>query len=99
MTYADLPALIRGRCKALGLTQRDVRRLLAQRGHKVSSTTVSKWAVGHVRPAPEHLEPLLDVLAIYGAERRELIYRLAYAPSEALDVRPLQIANRPDGAV
>ena len=88
MEYDDLPGLLRGRLKALGITQRQLAALMASQGAGVSENAVSLWTKGHRRPDPVHLEALMNLLAIYDPDDRARIYRFTYGP-ESITPQPV----------
>lgn len=91
MQYESLPALIRGRCKTLRRTQRQISEEMGRRGLPTHENTISVWATGEGRPESDRLELLLDILDVYGPMRRAIVYRLTYAPPTARGIEPLTL--------
>ena len=96
MLYRTLPELIRGRCKALPITQRGISQEFRRRGLPTHENTVSVWVTGQGSPEPDRLEMLLDILGVYGEQRRAIVYRLTYAPDAARPVAGLQMPAQGD---
>lgn len=90
MEYDTFPELLRGRLRALKLSQRGLSAELARRGVIVSENSISLWSVGKRQPNPLHLEEVLSVLGIYSDDDRARVYRFTYAP-EGTTADPVRV--------
>lgn len=60
----SLASKIRKRLDLLGISQTELREIMARHGAKVSRQTVSGWTTGVHRPMPGHFRALLDALMV-----------------------------------
>jgi DNA-binding XRE family transcriptional regulator len=65
--------IIRDRLEDLGMTRRELREALEDRGVHVSRQTIYAWCTGRALPRLEHVSPLCDALRLSPWERARLL--------------------------